>query len=302
MTAARATDPGLDPLRAGASQPTWWRWPVALPLVLGLAALYGPTYWDLMFGFWASESQGHELLVVAVSAWLFHRRFGALRELASPGRPVIASIVLAIGLTAYVAGRYLSQLHINSRIELSSQFLVLLALLLAYRGWRGVAVVWFPLVFLLFAMPLPGSLVAAVTMPLKQAVSASAVALLGLLDYPIGRSGVLITIGQYQLLVAEACAGLQTLFTLEAMGLLYVNLMAYRSAWRTVLMSLLAVPTAFVANVVRVTTLILVTYHFGDAAGQGFVHGFAGILLFVVALGLLIGLNQLLERLFGASR
>jgi exosortase B len=302
LTAARVSDPALGAPSSAAAARVPWRWPVALPLLLGLAALYGPTYWDFLFGFWTAESQGHELLVVAVSAWLFHRRTGELRALASPGRPVVAALVLALGLAAYAVGRYLSQLHVNSRIELSSQFLVLLALLLAYRGWRGLRVVWFPLLFLLFAMPLPGGLATAVTAPLKQAVSASAVALLGLLDYPVGRSGVVITIGQYQLLVAEACAGLQTLFTLEAVGLLYVNLMAYRSAWRTALMSVLAVPAAFLANVVRVTTLVLVTYHFGDAAGQGFMHRFAGIVLFVVALGLLMGLNRLSERFFGAAQ
>jgi exosortase B len=302
LTATRVSDPAPGTSLSAAALRTGWRWPVALPLLLGLVALYGPTYWDFLFGFWAAQSQGHELLVVAVSAWLFHRRFGELRALQSPGRPVTAAVVLAVGLTSYAVGRYLSQLHVNSRIEMSSQFLVLLSLLLAYRGWRGLRVVWFPLLFLLFAMPLPGSLATAVTAPLKQAVSASAVALLDLLDYPVGRTGVVITVGQYQLLVAEACAGLQTLFTLEAVGLLYVNLMAYGSAWRTALMSVLAVPAAFVANVVRVATLVLVTHHFGDAAGQGFMHGFAGIVLFVVALGLLMGLNSLVERLVGRSR
>jgi exosortase B len=301
LTTARVSDRALD-TSLSAPRHTAWHWPVALPLMLGLAALYGPTYWDFLFGFWASESQGHELLVVAVSAWLFYRRFGQLSALPSAGRPLSAALVLALGLAAYAVGRYLSQLHVNSRIELSSQFLVLLALLLAYRGWRGLRVVWFPLVFLLFAMPLPGSLAAAITLPMKQAVSASAVALLGLLDYPVGRSGVVITVGQYQLLVAEACAGLQTLFTLEAVGLLYVNLMNYRSAWRSALMSVLAVPAAFAANVVRVAILVLVTYHFGDAAGQGFMHGFAGIVLFAVALALLMGVNRLVERLAGVSR
>jgi exosortase/archaeosortase family protein len=56
------------------------------------------------------------------------------------------------------------------------------------------------------------------------------------------------------------------------------------------------------ANVVRVVILILVTYHFGDAAGQGFVHGFAGIVLFVVALALLVALNQLVDRVWRLSR
>jgi exosortase/archaeosortase family protein len=113
---------------------------------------------------------------------------------------------------------------------------------------------------------------------------------------------VIITIGQYQLLVAEACAGLQTMFTLEAVGLLYVNLMAYPSPWRSIAMSILAVPAAFAANVVRVAVLALVTFHFGDAAGQGFMHGFAGIVLFVAALSLLMGLDWVVGRATGAGK
>jgi exosortase/archaeosortase family protein len=112
---------------------------------------------------------------------------------------------------------------------------------------------------------------------------------------------VVITIGQYQLLVNEACAGLQTMFTLEAMGLLYASLMNHSSALRNTLLSLLVVPIAFCANVVRVMVLALVTYHLGDAAGQGFLHGFAGMVLFVVALALVMGADALLGRWFGAK-
>jgi exosortase B len=289
---------GTMSLEAGAPRDRLAPW----ALVAGLALLYGPTYWDFLFGFWASEAQGHELLVIAVSGWLVWRKRAALAALPAPQRAWPATLLLMIGLVLYGAGRYLSQLHINSRIELTSQFVVLLAVVLAFKGWRGVRMVAFPLAFLLFAMPLPGALVTAITMPMKQAVSACAVWLLGWLDYPVGRSGVVITIGQYQLLVAEACAGLQTMFTLEALGLLYVNLMAYRSAWRSVVMSILAVPAAFAANVVRVAVLALVTFHFGDAAGQGFMHGFAGIVLFVVALSLLVGLDWAIGRAGGGAK
>lgn len=262
----------------------------------GLLALYVPTYWDFLYGAWSPYSQGHELLILAVCAWLAYRKRQALVAATGAGQPWIALPLLLAGLAMYCVGRYVQQLQINIRLELSSQFLVLLSLLLAYRGWQAVRVMWFPLLFLVFAMPLPIGLVAAITMPLKQAVSATATQLLAALDYPVGRAGVTITIGQYRLLVAQACAGLQTLFTLEAMGLLYVNLMAYRNAWRSVLMSVLAVPIAFVANVIRVATLIVVTYHFGDAVGQGFAHSFAGILLFVVALAMLIGVDKAVDR------
>jgi exosortase len=150
-------------------------------------------------------------------------------------------------------------------------------------------------------LPLPFVMVLAVTTPMKAAVSMAATQLLGGLGYPVGRSGVVMTIGQYQLLVTEACAGLQTMFTLEAMGLLYASLMNHPSTLRNLLLSALVVPIAFSANVVRVVVLALVTYHLGDAAGQGFLHGFAGMVLFSVALAFIMGADNLLGRLL-ASR
>ena len=103
----------------------------------------------------------------------------------------------------------------------------------------------------------------------------------------------MLTIGPYQLLVADACAGLNSMFTLEALVLLYMNLMGYKDPVRNVLLALSAIPISFCANVVRVIILVLVTYYFGDEAGQGFVHGFAGMVLFLVALTLTIALDNL---------
>jgi exosortase len=151
--------------------------------------------------------------------------------------------------------------------------------------------------FPLFAAPLPLEWVLALTGPLKMAVSAVATDLLSGLGFDIGRSGVVITIGQYQLLVTEACAGLQTMFTLEAMGLLYANLMNHNSVARNIMLAVLVVPIAFTANVVRVIVLALVTYYLGDAAGQGFLHGFAGTTLFAIALCLVIAVDWLMGRL-----
>ena len=78
------------------------------------------------------------------------------------------------------------------------------------------------ILFLFFMIPLPGTLVDAHTLPMKMAVSYVAENVLYGLGYPISRTGVILQMGQYKLLVADACAGLQTLFTLEALGLLYL--------------------------------------------------------------------------------
>ena len=147
---------------------------------------------------------------------------------------------------------------------------------------------------MLFMLPLPGALVAALTMPMKTAVSYVAELVLYYAGYPVSRSGVIIQIGPYQMLVADACAGLHTVFTLEAIGLLYLNMMGYKSALRNVIVALMVIPISFAANTIRVIVLILITYYFGDEAGQGFLHGFAGIVLFGVALFLLMSFDTVL--------
>jgi exosortase B len=183
-------------------------------------------------------------------------------------------------------------------LEIAAQNLAVVALLLFFFGWQGVRTAWFPLFFLIFMIPWPGDWIDAVTSPLKAAVSAVAANLLYAMGYPVGRSGVILTVGPYQLLVADACAGLNSLFTLEALGLLYLNLTNYTSALRNVLLAILIVPISFAANVARVIILVLVTYHFGDDAGQGFVHGFAGMVLFIVALALILFTDTLLGLFF----
>jgi exosortase/archaeosortase family protein len=78
------------------------------------------------------------------------------------------------------------------------------------------------------------------------------------------------------------------------MGLLYLYLMKHTSVARNLLIIAAILPIAFAANVIRVMVLVLVTYHLGDEAGQGFLHGFAGIMLFIIGLLFLFALDGLL--------
>jgi exosortase/archaeosortase family protein len=63
----------------------------------------------------------------------------------------------------------------------------------------------------------------------------------------------------------------------------------------------LVIPISFIANVIRVMILVLVTYHFGDAAGQGFIHGFAGLVLFMVGLAIMLAVDRLLGMAFAPA-
>jgi len=271
----------------------WPLWSLGL-LLVGLAASYIPTYVTLAQTAWAQDENGHGPMILALSLWLLwgeRHRFFALK---SAPAPISGLLILTAGVAMYIVGR--SQ-KIDS-LEALSQILALSASVLLLRGWAGLRLVWFPLFFLLFMVPVPGVLAQALTLPLKSAVSYCAEMILHAVGYPIGRSGVTLVVGPYQLLVADACSGLNSIFTLEALGLFYMKLMDYKSKARNIALAIMILPISFVSNCIRVIVLVLVTYHLGDEVGQGFVHNLAGLVLFSVALTLTYAFDRVLAVFF----
>lgn len=263
-------------------------------VVLSFAALFFPTYERLFNTIWQSDEQGHGALVFLISIFLlWQKRQALIVNLPSSKDVFWGLLVLILGLMALIVGRSQNILV----LEVSSQILVLAGLILYLSGKSALLKLWFPVFFILFMVPLPGTIVDALTMPMKIAVSNVTEWALYHLDYPISREGVMLQIGYYKLLVADACAGLHTVFSLEAMGLLYLHLVQRDSFSRNVTLALLILPISFLANVTRVTILVLVTYYYGDEVGQGFVHDFAGFVLFGTALFLIIMTDTIIHKI-----
>jgi len=261
----------------------------------GFLLLLTPTVMDLIKQVWSTDEQGHGPIILAVSLWLMWR--SRQRVIDAPYKPsnFIGGLLFVGGMLMYALGR--SQQIIQG--EVVGVLAASMGMVLLLRGFEALKVWGFPFFFMIFLVPLPGVLVQAMTIPLKTAVSYVAEWLMYHAGYPVARSGVILSVGQYQLLVADACAGLNSIFTLEALGLLYANLMGYTSKLRNVLLAILVLPIAFVANIIRVLILILVTYYLGDEAGQGFVHTFAGMVLFGVGLVMMLITDNLLGRVMG---
>ncbi len=275
--------------------PDWWPW---WPLAAGLLLLYGPTWWDLANGLWQSDEQFHGAIVAAIVVWMFWQLRGRLYDAPVAPRHFAGGGLLGFGLLLYVLGRSQDILL----FEVGSQIPVLAGSLLLMRGWSALRAAWFPLVSIVFMVPLPGFMVDALTGPLKQWVSIIAENILYQAGYPIARSGVVLTVGPYQMLVADACSGLHSIFSLSSLGILYCYLMRYSGWLRNGLLLAAVVPIAFAANVVRVILLILITYHLGDEAGQGFAHDFAGMVLFIIALLMLFLWDSVLGWILGRQR
>jgi exosortase B len=284
MAEATAAGPAGQSVQQNAR---WWL------LLAGWAAMFGPTYWDLSGSLWQSDEQFHGVIILVVIAWLvWDKRLAVVAEPPAP-RTLGGSLLFGFGLLLYILGRSQDILI----FEVGAQIPVLAGALLILQGGSGLRALWFPVIYFVFMVPLPGVLVDAMTGPLKQWVSILAENILHTLGYPIARSGVTLSIGPYQLLVADACSGLHSMFSLSALGLLYMYLMARKSWLHNGLMLASILPIAFAANIVRVLILVLITYHLGDEAGQGFLHGMAGMVLIITALLFFFLLDGVLSRL-----
>lgn len=281
-----------SPRRGGLGRRSHWG--TAVMIAIGLAALYLPTYWTAANTIWQSEDNAHGALVLIIVAWLFWSQREQITG--APVRPVLlgGALVFALGLVMYIYSRALE----NRTIEFSSPIFVITGALLVLRGRAALKAAWFPIVYMLFSIPLPSILVDSLTGPLKAGISESVEYILHAAGYPVARSGVVLYVGQYQLLVADACSGLHSLFSLAAIGTLFMYLKDRSSKLHNIVMLLSIVPIALAVNAVRVIILILITYYFGDEAGQGYLHGMAGLLLMLFALAAFFLLDAALSRIW----
>jgi exosortase B len=239
-----------------------------------------PSYADVYAVFWRSERGSQSPIILALVLWLLWRERATLRrwELGAPPWPGIALFVGGLVLFALARSQSVYSL------EIAAQIPTLLGVAWLLWGRAGLKRLWFPIALIAFAVPIPGSLLDQLLMPLKDWVSASVDTLLHALGYPIARNGVLLMIGPYRLLIADACSGLNSMVALSGVGLLYVYLAARHSRARNIVLLASILPIAFAANIVRVLLLVLITYYQGESAGRAF-HDHAGLLEVLLAFG-----------------
>lgn len=269
-------------------------------LVLAVALVSLPTLYAMATESWTREEGVHGPLVLATAIWLVWRRWDEIIAEARPGKLWVALPFLLLGAAIYSFSRAYNFLM----TEVAGLLLALLAIAYLFVGHRVLMRMWFPILYLVFLIPLPGWVLDSMTQPLKILVSDVTTSLLAKLGYPISQVGVTLYIAQYQLLVEDACAGLNSIISLTAVGLFYIYLL-HNASWRYALLLLaFVIPVAIAANVVRVIALVLITYYFGDEAAQGYLHDFAGLVTFVSALLFIFLLDWLMtpiRRLLGGG-
>src|SRR6266850_4626886 len=278
-------------------------WP--LLLAASFIAAYVPTILRLIDGPWQTEQEGHGPLIIAASLWLVWQSRGQLKAVEFAPAPVLGWTALLLGLLLMFLARTQDVLT----AETFSVIPVIAGCVLLSAGWPMLRILAFPIGFLFFAVPMPDWIIDAATVPLKVFISNSVTKILYAAGFPIAQNGVMIMIGSYQLLVKDACSGMNSIFALSAIGVFYAYAFRWDQKMRGLILLVSIIPITIAANFIRVITLVLIAYYGGPDMLEGAVHDLTGIGLFVVAVILLFLLDGILglstgiiNRLRKASR
>jgi exosortase B len=253
-------------------------------LVVGcFLVAYFPTFKSLLDGPWQTEQEGHGPLIIAAALWLVWQSREKLKSAVTSPAPFAGWAVLVTGLLLMFLARTQGVLT----VETFSAIPVIAGCVILLAGWAVFRVLAFPILFVFFAVPMPDWLIDVVTVPLKVFISDVVTQVLYALGYPIAQNGVMIMISSYQLMVKDACSGMNSIFALSAIGVFYFYAFRWDTKIRGLFLLAAIVPITIVANFIRVVALVLFAYYGGIDAVEGTLHDLTGIGLFVLAVMLM---------------
>ena len=271
----------------------------------GIAFLYYPLVGYLVEKWENQPEFSHGYLIPVISVYLAWRRRDEIARAAL--RPATLGVWIA---AASLALLLVANLGAVKTVACYSLITLLIGVVLAIWGGGVLRLVLFPIVFLVFAIPVFTFVMTPVTFAMKLVAAKLSVAAVAAVGVPVYRDGAILFLPNGALEVADACSGIRSLFALLALGAVYATLF-HGKAWERVTLFLAGIPIAMLANFARVTLLTLVAYAFGiDASTPGkslfvdgkphwgtVIHEASGFAVFIVAFLLLLSIGRFLQWL-----
>jgi exosortase D (VPLPA-CTERM-specific) len=284
MAVAATEAPKINTIRSGLI--------AAVALVVALAA-FGGALWELVLRWAYQEEYSHGFLIPVVAAWLLWTRRDALR--ASIGQPSWAgALVILLAMAMHVVGE-LSAIYILSQLAF---VLALIGVTLGLGGYSLFRVAFIPIVFLLFAIPMPYFLDALLSFQLQLISSELGAYVIRLFQIPVYLDGNIIDLGFYKLQVVDACSGLRYLYPLLSLGFLAAYLFQ-APFWQRALVFLSTIPITIAMNSLRIGIVGVTVNYWGSQAADEFLHFFEGWIIFLACSGILALEIYVLARLSG---
>ncbi len=269
---------------------------VAAVVLLGFVCYDGL---ELMVKWWERDEYSHGYMIPFVAVYLLWQKRYLLAESAQSGS-VLGLLLLVVALFVWLLGE-LSAIYTLIQYAF---FIGLFAIALLWVGVKGTKVIWAPIFYLIFMIPLPNFLYFNLSQELQLISSSIGVFVIRLFGISVYLQGNVIDLGVYQLQVVEACSGLRYLFPLMSFGFLISYI--YRGPiWQKVFIFLSTIPITVLMNSFRIGVIGVTVEHYGIAAAEGFLHDFEGWIVFMACLGVLLGeigifyLFSKKERAFG---
>jgi exosortase D (VPLPA-CTERM-specific) len=264
----------------------------AVAMLLALGG-FGRALLELVRRWQVQEEYSHGFLIPVVVAMLLWARRDALRT--SVGRPSFAGLALVLlAIAMHVVGE-LSAIYILSQVGF---VVALIGIVLAMGGFSLLRVALLPIVYLLFAIPLPYFIDALLTLRLQLISSELGVLFIRLFQIPVYLDGNVIDMGVYKLQVVEACSGLRYLYPLLSLSFLAAYLFQ-APLWQRAVVFLSSIPIAIGMNGFRIGVVGLLVDHWGTQMAEGVLHFFEGWVIFLACSALLAGEMYALARVSG---
>ena len=265
-----------------------------LGLIVALAAAIGVMYAGVLASLarqWATDDNySHGFFVIPLALYFAWVKRDALARAAV--RPGPAGLILIAGsLVIWAAGLFGSELFLT-RVSLIG---VIAGTVWFVWGQRHARILAFPILFLLLMIPLPSIIFNQLAFPLQLLASQVGETAITAAGIPVLREGNVLHLPARTLEVAEACSGIRSLVSLLFLAIVLGYFTDLRGGGRVVL-ALGAIPIAIIANAARVAGTGLAAEWIGPEAADGFFHTFSGWLMFVVAFGALLIVQQFLSR------
>ncbi|GAB7078393.1 exosortase [Megalodesulfovibrio paquesii] len=263
---------------------------LALVLLAALLYLYQTVLFRMVQEWMHDENSSHGFLIPAISGYLAWIRREELAR--APVRSCFWGLpVILFGLSLLCAGHFATE-YFTQR---ASFVVVLTGMTLYFGGTAIFRLLWVPLAYLLFMIPIPAVIMDTIAFPLKLFVTKISVMLLHGLGVMVLREGNVMLFPNITLEVVNACSGLRSIVSMFAIGTAMALLLEPRLSNRIILV-LLALPVSIVTNIGRVVITGLLARHIGAAAAEGFFHEFAGLAVFGMALAIYFLAWRMLRR------
>ena len=212
------------------------------------------------------------------------------------------ALLLDWGLACLVGGLALGAYGIwpgqNDYVWDCGMVLTLFGTVLTLCGWGVMRFAWFPIAFVVCALPWPPLVYSMVASPLQHLAARVAVGVLQVVQVDASFVGTKIVMPTGRTLnVAEACAGLRSLMTFITLGAA-VAFLSDRPLWQKLFITASAVPIAIFCNVMRVSGMGVLDFYVDQGFSEGFAHQFAGLVMLIPAFFLLLAVTWVLDGLF----